>query len=207
MALAVTEIDAERSDLLQSLGKQRHFLRYTTRGLTDEQARARTTVSALTLGGLVKHVTGVERGWASFIVEGPSATGNASDMTEADYARWQDQFRLLEGETLAGVLAEYETAAAATDELVRTLPDLGATPAAADRTLVRGQCAVVGSAGAAAHHRRDGAARRARRHHPRVDRRPEVDGLSGLGLSGAGSARRRHAAAPGGGAVSGGRRG
>ena len=127
MALAVTEIDAERSDLLQSLGKQRHFLRYTTRGLTDEQARARTTVSALTLGGLVKHVTGVERGWASFIVEGPSATGNASDMTAADYARWQDQFRLLDGETLAGVLAEYETAAAATDELVRTLPDLGAT--------------------------------------------------------------------------------
>ena len=127
MALAVTEIDAERSDLLELLGKQRHFLRYTTRGLTDEQARARTTVSELTLGGLVKHVSDVERGWAAFIVEGASAMRNASDMTEEDFADWQQKFQLLDDETLAGVLAEYETVAAATDELVRTLPDLGLT--------------------------------------------------------------------------------
>ena len=26
----------ERADLLQSLARQRHFLRYTTRGLTDD---------------------------------------------------------------------------------------------------------------------------------------------------------------------------
>jgi uncharacterized damage-inducible protein DinB len=127
MGPAVTEIDAERSDLLETLGKQRNFLRYTTQGLTDEQARARTTVSELTLGGLIKHVTEVERGWAAFIVEGPAAKADASDMTEDDYARWRDNFRLLAGETLAGVLADYEAVTAATDELVRTLPDLGAT--------------------------------------------------------------------------------
>ncbi len=127
MALAVTEIDAERSDLLEVLGKQRHFLRYTTRGLADEQARARTTVSELTLGGLIKHVTDTERGWAAFITDGPSALGNASDMTEEDWTRRRDEFRLLDGETLAGVLAAYETVAAATDELVAALPDLGAT--------------------------------------------------------------------------------
>ena len=127
MALAATEIDAERSDLLEMLGKQRNFLRHTTQGLTDEQARARTTVSALTLGGLVKHVADVERGWAAFIVEGPSALGDASDMTEEDWARRQNEFRLLDGETLAGVLAGYEAVAAVTDDLVRTLPDLGAT--------------------------------------------------------------------------------
>ena len=177
MALAATEIDAERSDLLEMLGKQRHFLRYTTRGLTDEQARTRATVSELTLGGLIKHVADVERGWAAFIVEGPSALGNASDMTEEDYAGWRDKFRLLDGETLEGVLAEYEAVAAATDELVRTLPDLGVTQPLPTRALVPGQSALVGPAGAAAHHRGDGAALRARRHHPRVDRRPEVDGL------------------------------
>ncbi len=127
MALAATEIDAERSDLLAMLGKQRHFLRYTTRGLTDEQARARTTVSELTLGGLIKHVTDVEQTWAAFIVEGPRATGDASDMTEEDFARRLDSFRLLDGETLAGVLADYEATAAATEVLVRTLPDLGTT--------------------------------------------------------------------------------
>ena len=77
MALAAIELDAERSDLLAMLAKHRQFLRYTTRDLTDEQARARTTVSELTLGGLIKHVTDVERGWTQFIVEGPSALGDA----------------------------------------------------------------------------------------------------------------------------------
>jgi uncharacterized damage-inducible protein DinB len=127
MALAATELDAERSDLLAMLATHRQFLRYTTRDLTDEQARARTTVSELTLGGLIKHVTDVERGWAQFIVDGPSALGDASAMTEADWAKRANEFRLLDGETLAGVLDAYEATAAATTELVAALPDLDAT--------------------------------------------------------------------------------
>jgi uncharacterized damage-inducible protein DinB len=127
MAVAATELDAERGDLLAILAQHRQFLRHTTRELTDEQARARTTVSELTLGGLIKHVTDVERGWAAFIVEGPTALGDASAMTAADWAKRQDEFRLLDGETLAGVLDAYEATAAATTELVRTLPDLDAT--------------------------------------------------------------------------------
>jgi uncharacterized damage-inducible protein DinB len=127
MGLPATELDAERSDLLAILAQHRQFLRYTTRDLTDEQARARTTVSELTLGGLIKHVTDVERGWAAFIVEGPAALGDASAMTEADWAKRQDGFRLLDDETLAGVLDAYEATAAATTELVRALPDLDTT--------------------------------------------------------------------------------
>jgi uncharacterized damage-inducible protein DinB len=127
MGLTATELNTERGDLLAILAQQRQFLRYTTRELTDEQARVRTTVSELTLGGLIKHVTDVERGWAAFIVEGPTALGDASAMTEADWAKRQDEFRLLDGETLAGVLDAYEATAAATTELVRTLPDLDAT--------------------------------------------------------------------------------
>jgi uncharacterized damage-inducible protein DinB len=127
MSLAATELDAERSDLLAMLATHRQFLRYTTRDLTDEQARARTTVSELTLGGLIKHVTGVERGWTQFIVDGPSALGDASAMTEADWAKRANEFRLLDGETLAGVLDAYEATAAATTELVGALPDLDAT--------------------------------------------------------------------------------
>jgi uncharacterized damage-inducible protein DinB len=127
MALAATELDAERSDLLAMLAQHRQFLRHTARGLTDDQARTRTTVSELTLGGLIKHVTDVERGWAQFIVEGPSALGDASAMTEADWAKRADEFRLLDGETLAGVLDAYEATAAVTTELVSALPDLDAT--------------------------------------------------------------------------------
>ncbi len=114
----------ERADLLAALASQRHFLRFTTRDLTDEQARQRTTVSALCLGGLIKHVTSVERGWGNFILEGPSALGDFSAMTEADFARRADEFRLLPGETLAGVLADYADVASRTDDLVASLPDL-----------------------------------------------------------------------------------
>jgi uncharacterized damage-inducible protein DinB len=126
MATGTTSLTGERTDLLAMLAKARHFLRYTTRDLDDEQARRRTTVSELTLGGLVKHVTAVERNWATFIVHGPSSAPDFANLTEADYQAWADGFRLLPDETLAGALAEYEDAAKHTDDLVATLPDLDA---------------------------------------------------------------------------------
>nr|WP_230985594.1 DinB family protein [Microbispora oryzae] len=109
------------------LAHQRHFLRFTTRDLTDEQAGRRTTASELCLGGLIKHVAAVERTWADFLLDGPSALGDFTAMSEADLARWADGFRLLPGETLAGVLAGYAEVARRTDELVAALPDLDAT--------------------------------------------------------------------------------
>jgi len=121
-----TTISGERTDLLASLAKARHFLRFTTRDITDEQARQRTTASELTLGGLIKHVTAVERNWQRFIVEGPSIAPDFSAMTQEDYAEWANGFKLLPGETLAGALAEYEDTAKQTDELVATFPDLNA---------------------------------------------------------------------------------
>jgi hypothetical protein len=121
-----TTLARERADLLAMLSGARHFLRYTTRDLTDEQARQRTTVSELTLGGLIKHVTAVERNWARFIAGGPSVAPDFSNPTEADYQAWAEGFRLLPGETLATALAEYEEAAKYTDELAVTLPDLDA---------------------------------------------------------------------------------
>jgi uncharacterized damage-inducible protein DinB len=119
-------VHSERADLLATLAHQRHFLRFTTRGLTDDQARQATTVSELCLGGLIKHVKAVEEGWATFILEGPSAKSDFSSMTEEDRARWAAEFRLLPGETLEGVLSGYEEVARRTDELVASLPDLNA---------------------------------------------------------------------------------
>ena len=127
MATDTTSLTAERADLLASLAKARHFLRFTTRDLDDEQARQRTTVSELTLGGLIKHVTAVERNWARFIVHGPAVSPDFSAMTEADFADWAEGFRLLPGETLAGVLDDYAEAAGQTDELLATVPDLDAS--------------------------------------------------------------------------------
>ncbi|MFI7500796.1 DinB family protein [Streptomyces sp. NPDC049687] len=119
-------ITGERADLLEALAKQRHFLRSTTRDLTDEQAGLRTTASELCLGGLVKHVASVERHWVAFILEGPSAMPDFTKMTEEDWAARAAEFRMLPGETLAGVLRDYAEVARGTDELVASLPDLDA---------------------------------------------------------------------------------
>ena len=123
---AAPAVSRERADLLETLAKHRHFLRFTARDLTDEQAGERATVSELCIGGLIKHVSAVERGWADFIVEGPSAMGDFSAKTEADFAARADEFRMLPGETLADVLKAYDEVADRTDALIRSLPDLDA---------------------------------------------------------------------------------
>src|SRR6185503_19103624 len=62
----------ERADLVDVLRTHRGLFRLTVAGLTDEQARLTPTVSSLSLGGLVKHVTAVEQQWARFVVDGPA---------------------------------------------------------------------------------------------------------------------------------------
>ncbi|GAA2203888.1 DinB family protein [Nonomuraea monospora] len=122
-AKSSNDVTGERADLLAALANSRHFLRFTARDLTDEQAGLRTTASVLCVGGLIKHVTQVERNWADFIVKGPASM---APPTEADASVYVDGFRLLPGETLAGVLAEYDEVARRTDELVAGLTDLDA---------------------------------------------------------------------------------
>ena len=120
----------ERADILATLQTHRYFLRHTVDGLTDEQARLSPTVSALTLGGLVKHVSAIEAGWIDFVERGTEAMP-AVDFENPDPAvleAFQNQFRLLPDETLADVLAEYERVAARTDALVESV-DLDLTHA------------------------------------------------------------------------------
>jgi hypothetical protein len=119
MTTQAKTITGERADLLQTLAKHRGFLRQTVEGITDEQAARRTTVSELCLGGLIKHVAGVEDQWMKFAVGGAEAM-------YSEPVDWEGQFRMLEGETLAGLLGAYEKVARRTDELVATLPDLDA---------------------------------------------------------------------------------
>ena len=119
-----TTLTGERADILEALAAHRHFLRFTVQGLSEEQARQRTTASELTLGGLVKHVASQEAGWVGFIVDGPAAMASATDPEQM--ATWAEEFRLGPDETLDGVLARYAEVARRTDDLVRTLPDLDA---------------------------------------------------------------------------------
>jgi uncharacterized damage-inducible protein DinB len=126
-------MDTERSDLLESLRQHRRFLRFTVRGITDDQARERTTVSELTLGGLIKHVAATEDEWARFIVDGPRQAPDVDwdsvDWTDPppEVKAFMDSHRMTETESLSGLLAHYEEVAARTDALVESLPDLDAT--------------------------------------------------------------------------------
>jgi hypothetical protein len=119
---APNDLDQERADIIETLGAQRRFLRYTVQGISDEAAGKRTTVSELCLGGLIKHVADVEDSWVRFVQEGPAAMATGFD--EAAMEARAASFRMLEGETLAGVLANYEEVAARTDDLVATIPSL-----------------------------------------------------------------------------------
>lgn len=113
--------DPERSVLVEVLASQRAFLRQTVEGITDEQATARTTVSELCLGGIVKHVTRCERRWARFPVEGPSVIGSFSPEAMAAHAA---SFRVEPGETLASLVADYEQAAIETEKVIWDLESL-----------------------------------------------------------------------------------
>ena len=73
MTAPPSTLDSERVDLLAQLATARSTLINTTEGLSDEQAGERPTVSALCLGGLIKHVAAIEERWLRFALEGPSA--------------------------------------------------------------------------------------------------------------------------------------
>jgi hypothetical protein len=97
--------------LLAFLEQQRDAARIATFGLTDAQSSATPTPSALSVGGLIKHLAAVERSWTNTMLQ------NDVDVPD-DYMAG---FRLTETETLAGVIADYDETARATDLVVRKL--------------------------------------------------------------------------------------
>ncbi|MFD3374904.1 MULTISPECIES: DinB family protein [unclassified Streptomyces] len=133
--------DAERTDLIAALATARAALTSTARGLTDEQAGERPTASALCLGGLIKHVASIEEGWLRFVVDGPSAMrhdlpdgvtwADIAAGTAREFPQWmidhQNDFLMLPGETLAGIVERYEQVAAHSEKIIASVPDLSAT--------------------------------------------------------------------------------
>jgi uncharacterized damage-inducible protein DinB len=117
-----TSLTGERADLLATLTSRRHFLRFTTRGLTDEQAAQRPTASELCLGGLIKHVAETESSWVDFILGGAAAMRHETEAWKAE--DWLAKFQMMPGETLADLLGRYETVASRTDGLLSDGADL-----------------------------------------------------------------------------------
>jgi uncharacterized damage-inducible protein DinB len=110
-------IENERDGLLAFLGHQREAVRNATYGLSEDQARLQPTGSALSLGGLVKHLADAERGWADHIA-GATPRGGS-------FEAYLETFALSGHETLAGVLEDYAAVSARTDDVVHGVDDLG----------------------------------------------------------------------------------
>ncbi|MFJ3618676.1 DinB family protein [Streptomyces iakyrus] len=106
----------EKTDLLAAFAEQRALLLITLRGLTDEQAARSTTVSELTLGGIVKHLAQGEETWTQIMAKG--------DGELPDGMLDMGQYRMAGGDTLPALLERYARAAHATEEAVAALPDL-----------------------------------------------------------------------------------
>jgi len=118
----VPPVTDERALLLAYIDQQRDGLRYAAYGLTDEQARLTPTQSALSVGGLVKHVTATERSWINTMLQRPQPS---MDEGQSDY---EAGFRLGPDESLAGALADYDAAARETEAAVAGADLDGAVP-------------------------------------------------------------------------------
>ncbi|MDN5725102.1 MAG: DinB family protein [Propionibacteriales bacterium] len=128
----------ERDTLIEVLTRHRGFLLQTAEGLTEEQARTASTVSALTIASLLKHVADTEEQWFAFAVRGAETFGGSGvyesdvdwDAVDAEAAdnsgdwsdsEWEDtRFVLSDAETLPVLRQRVADVAAASEEIIRT---------------------------------------------------------------------------------------
>lgn len=106
--------DDEREALLGFLDRQREGVRNCAHGLTQEQSGLAPSASALSVGGLIKHLARVERNWAGLIRQEHRGAGYEDHLAS---------FQPGEAE-LEELLADYARAAAETDETVLAAKDL-----------------------------------------------------------------------------------
>ncbi|GAA2533848.1 DinB family protein [Mycolicibacterium diernhoferi] len=115
----------ERAGLKEYIAAQQYAFHAIAFGLTDEQARAAPSVSTLSIGGLIKHVTNCQRSWMERVAAAPELTDGDKRPMEDQAADYGDEFVMREDETLADVLAAFDEQNAETIRLIETT-DLGA---------------------------------------------------------------------------------
>lgn len=112
----VRPIADERDGLLSFLAQQRLVLRIAAFGLTDEQARQAPSVSPLSIGGIIKHVTITERGWIARVLERPESLS---------VDEYMNTFTVGSDVTLTELLADFAEAAQETEKVIAGIADLG----------------------------------------------------------------------------------
>ncbi|QCB49435.1 DinB family protein [Rhodococcus sp. PAMC28707] len=107
-------LTGEKADIARMLADQRKNFLYAVRGITDEQARQRTTVSDLTLGGLLNHVVNNERSWMGILAA-------MDESAEFDMSRMETEYVMSPGQSVAGLVEEYARVGAATEAAIADL--------------------------------------------------------------------------------------
>lgn len=94
----------ERHSLLEFLAFQQNAFFAVAYGLTDEQARSTPLVSSLSIGGLVKHAAGVQKGWVQRAGCAPQFPPSDDRPMEEVMAEYADQYVMHDDETLDELL-------------------------------------------------------------------------------------------------------
>lgn len=115
----------ERAGLKEYVAAQQYAFKAIAFGLTDEQARSAPSVSSLSIGGLIKHVTHCQRGWMERVAAAPDLCESDKRPMEDQAADYGDEFVMREDETLAEIIEKFDEQNAETIRLIETT-DLGA---------------------------------------------------------------------------------
>ena len=94
----------EKQTLIEFLRFNQNAFFAVAYGLTDEQARSTPSVSALSIGGLIKHAAGVQRGWMNRVKAAPGFPARDERPMEEQVAEYQDQYVMRDDETLEELL-------------------------------------------------------------------------------------------------------
>ncbi|SBS75876.1 conserved hypothetical protein [uncultured Mycobacterium sp.] len=122
----------ERHALREFLAYQQSAFVAVAYGLTDEQARCTPTASTLSIGGLIKHITGVQRGWMARVAAAPHEAPHDDRPFEERAAEYQDEHVMRPDETLAQLLDGLNRQNAASLRLVESADLDAAVPVPRD---------------------------------------------------------------------------
>jgi hypothetical protein len=102
--------DGERQTLIEFLAFNQNAFFSVAHGLTDEQARSTPSVSALSIGGLIKHAAFVQRGWAERAACAPEFPPPDPRPFEEQMAGYQDQHVMRDDENLVDLIEDLRKA-------------------------------------------------------------------------------------------------
>jgi hypothetical protein len=122
----------ERSALHEFMAFHQSAYFAVSYGLTDQQARSTPSASALSVGGLIKHTTAMQRTWMARVAAAPGEPAKDPRPFDAIARDFADQHVMRPDETLAGLLTAFAAQNAESLRLVETADLDAAVPVPQD---------------------------------------------------------------------------